>query len=120
MTRLDLLKTYLAQLAADTAATGKFAGAGSDRAQAAARALLSGAAGMLEALFEDVKVVAGDGRAAATGAVAGFASRAIEGAVRTGIDKLVEAVTASLDKDKRARRSAGRAVTDAAKRMGRR
>ena len=119
MTRTDTLKAYLAQLAADTAACGKFAGAGSNRAEAAARAMLSGAGGMLEALFEDVKHVAGDGRNVATAMAGGFASRAVDGAIRTGMDKLFEAVAVSLNKDRREKRKAASAFMDAAKRMGR-
>lgn len=119
MSRTDLLKSYLAQLAADTTASGKFTGAGSDRAEAAARALLSGAAGMLEAFFEDVKTVAGDGRVLATGAVAGLASRAVDRGIRVGMDKLVEAVTATLSKDRREKRATGKAFMDAAKMLGR-
>lgn len=119
MIRTDVLKTYLAQLAADVSASGKFAGVGSDRAEAAARALLSGAGGMLEALLEDVKHVAGDGRGFATAAVGSFASRAVDGAIRTGMDKLFEAISVSLDKGKREQRAAGRKLMDVAKRMGR-
>lgn len=118
-TRTDLLREYLARLAADAAAAGKFAGAGSDRAEAAARALLSGAAGVLEALLGDVKTVAGDGRDAATGLVAAFASRAVEGAVRTGIEKVADAVAGHFDKGRRERQKVGRAFMDAAKRVGR-
>ncbi len=120
MSRTDLLKSYLAQLAADTAAHGKFVGMGSDKAEAAAKALLGGGAGMLEALLEDVKTVAGDGRSAATGAIAGLASRAVEQGIRTGMNKLGEAISTALDKDKRDRRKAGKAIMDAAKGAGRR
>lgn len=123
MTRIDLLKAYLAKLAFDVAAEGKFVGAGSDRAEAAARAILSGAAGMLEALAGDVKQVAGDHGSVAVNMVAGLASRtvgsAVDGAIRTGVDKLVGAVADALDKGKREKRAAGKAFMDAAKRMGR-
>lgn len=119
MTRTDTLKMYLAQLAADTAAQGKFAGAGSDKAQAVAHAILNGSAHMIEALLGDVKVVAGDGRSLATTAVANFASRAVEQGIRTGMNKLGEAISAALDKDRRDKRKAGRAFMDAAKGMGR-
>ena len=119
MTRVDLLKTYLARLAADVAADGKFVGVGSDKVEAAARALLSGTGGMIEALLEDVKAAAGGGGSVATQMVAGFASRAVENGIRTGMVKLVEAIAVSLDKDKRARRETGKAFMDAAKGMGR-
>ncbi|MDE3097324.1 MAG: hypothetical protein KGK07_15155 [Chloroflexota bacterium] len=118
MTRVDTLKLYLAQLAADVAAEGKFVGAGSDRAEAAARAILGGAAGMLEALLEDVKTAAGDGGSVATQMITGIASRAVENGIRIGMSKLVGAVTASLDKDKREKRKTGRAIMAAAKKMG--
>ena len=119
MTRTDIFKAYLAQLAADVSASGKFAGAGSDRAEAAARALLSGAGGMLEALLGDVKHIAGDGRDFATAAVGGFASRVVDDAIHTGVGKLFEAISVSLDKERREKRKTGRALMDAAKRMGR-
>lgn len=118
MTRIDILKSYLARLAADAAADGKFAGMGSNRAEAAARALLSGAGGMLEALYSDVRLVAGEKGTFAAGAVAGLASRFAEGAVRYGIGKAVEAVKGTLDKDKRAYRAAGKAFKDLAKEIG--
>jgi len=119
MTRTDLLKAYLKRLAIDAAADGKFAGAGSDRAAAVARALISGSGGMLVALLEDVKRVAGDGRIVATSAVTGLATRAVDGAVRAGIDKLVEAASVALNKGKREQRATGKALMRAAKEMER-
>ena len=116
MTRADFLKMYLAQLAADTSAQGKFVGAGSDRAEAAARAILNGGAHMLEALLGDVKQVAGDHGSLAANAVASFASRAVEHGVQVGIGKAVDFVKTALDKDKRAKRAAGKALMDFAKR----
>jgi len=118
-TDTDILKEYLTRLATRAAADGKFVGMGDDRARAVARALLSGAGGMLGALLEDVKRVAGDGRIAATSAVAGLATRAVERGIRVGMDKLAEAVVGSFDKEKRARKIAGRAIMKAAKEMGR-
>jgi len=104
--------------AIDAAAEGKFVGMGSDRAKAAARALLSGASSMLEALLEDVKLVAGDGRIAATSAVSSLASRAVDSAIRTGIDRAVEAVARSFNRETRERRATGKALMRAAKEMG--
>lgn len=119
MTRIDLLKAYLAKLAFDVAAEGKFVGVGSSRSEAAARAVLSGAGGMLDALLEDVKTAAGDGRDVATQMVTGLASRAVENGIRFGMGKLVEAATVAFDKDKREKRATGKAFMDAARRIGR-
>ena len=119
MSRTDLLKAYLAQLAADSAAAGKFVGVGSDKVEAAARALLSGTGGMLEALFEDVKRAAGDGRSIATAAVASTASRVVEGAIRVGMNKAAEAIASHFDEGARERRKVAKAFMDAAKEMGR-
>lgn len=118
--RLDLLRSYVGQLAYDMKKAGKFAGSGANYFESAARAVLNGATAIGAQMLADLRQISGERAVAAVPivetAVAGLAAdgaRAALGWAGGAIKDLFNGAA----KQKQAQRKAGKALMDAAAKM---
>jgi len=115
--RRGVLKMYLLMLATKANTTGGFSGVGDDRVEAVAAALANGSRALLDVLWNDVKVLAGEGSTVAQSFLGGLAERVARQGIDRGIDFVADAVSGRRAKDA-ARRDVGKQFMDAAQRMG--
>jgi hypothetical protein len=122
--RLAHLRQYVAALAADMAADGKFAARGEGSIDAAAKAILTGGGALAAQLAADLRQVGGETaamlRPAVEGALANAANKAAQAALNHGINAVTGLFNGRARAKTEQQRKVGRALMDGAAKMGRR